>query len=63
MSRFLTIPAGRRAKWVVLAIWLIVIFAASAANLPAKFDKIQKNDSASFLPSKADLNILPPAKK
>ena len=54
MSRFLTIPAGRRAKWVVLAIWLIAIFAASGTNLPAKFDKVQKNDSASFLPSKAE---------
>ncbi len=51
MSRFLTIPAGRRAKWVVLAIWLIVdLRGQRERTCPAKFDKIQKNDSTSFLP-------------
>jgi RND superfamily putative drug exporter len=54
MSRLLTIAAGRRAKWVVLAAWLGAVFAFSALQLPTKFDKVQKNESTSFLPAKAE---------
>ena len=54
MKKLLTLPSGRRAKWIVVAIWLITVFAFSAANLPSKFEEIQKNDSASFLPSDAE---------
>ena len=54
MSRLITVAAGPRAKWVVLAAWLVAIFAFSALQLPTKFDKVQKNESTSFLPAKAE---------
>ncbi|MSW95556.1 MAG: MMPL family transporter, partial [Actinobacteria bacterium] len=54
MKKLLTICAGPRAKWVTLAVWLIAMVAFGAANLPKKFDEIQKNDSASFLPASAE---------
>ena len=54
MSRLLTIASGRRAKWVVLFAWLGAVFVFSALQLPTKFDKVQKNESTSFLPAKAE---------
>ena len=48
-------PAGPRAKWVVFAIWLVVIFiAAGPANLPGKFSDAENNESTSFLPGDAE---------
>ncbi len=50
-----TFPAGRRAKWVVFAIWFIAIFvAAGPANLPGKFSDAEDNESTSFLPGDAE---------
>ncbi|MEI2702236.1 MAG: MMPL family transporter [Baekduia sp.] len=54
MSRLLSFPAGRRAKWAVLGVWLVAVLAIGAAGLPTKFEDIQKNDSASFLPGDAE---------
>jgi RND superfamily putative drug exporter len=54
MGRILSIAAGRRAKWVVLAVWLIVLFASFAAKLPNKFESAQKNESTSFLPASTE---------
>ena len=54
MSRFLTIPAGRRAKWVVFAVWIVAVLGMSAANLPGKFSDAEKNESTSFLPGDAE---------
>ena len=54
MARLLSVPAGRRAKWVVLALWLVVLFGASAANLPGKFADDERNESTSFLPGDAE---------
>ena len=54
MSRLLTLASGRRAKWVVLAAWLAVVFGASAAQLPAKFSDAENNESTSFLPGDAE---------
>jgi RND superfamily putative drug exporter len=48
----LAFPAGRRAKWVVLAAGLVVLFVAG--SFAGKFDKVQKNDPASYLPGKAE---------
>ena len=42
VARLLSVPAGRRAKWVILALWLVVLFGASAANLPGKFSDAEK---------------------
>jgi putative drug exporter of the RND superfamily len=50
-----TFPAGRRAKWVVFAVWLIAIFVASGpANLPGKFEDAESNEATSYLPGDAE---------
>ncbi len=52
--RLITFPAHRRTKWPVLIAMILAIFAISAAELPAKFDDAQENESTSFLPGEAD---------
>ncbi len=54
MSSFLELFAGRRAKWVVAAIWVLAIFGSFAANLPGKFTDAEENESTSFLPGDAE---------
>ena len=54
MTRFLTVPSGRRAKWIVLAVCLLVMFGSAAANLPGKYSDAENNESTSFLPSDAE---------
>ncbi len=50
-----TFAAGRRAKWIVFAIWFIVIFAAAGpANLPGKFEDAESNEATSYLPGDAE---------
>jgi putative drug exporter of the RND superfamily len=50
-----TFAAGRRAKWIVFAIWLVVIFvAAGPANLPGKFEDAESNEATSYLPGSAE---------
>jgi putative drug exporter of the RND superfamily len=50
-----TFAAGRRAKWVVFAIWFVVIFvAAGPANLPGKFEDAENNEATSYLPGSAE---------
>jgi RND superfamily putative drug exporter len=52
---FFTFAAGRRAKWIVFAIWFLVIFvAAGPANLPAKFEDAESNEATSYLPGSAE---------
>jgi RND superfamily putative drug exporter len=54
VSSLLSVFAGRRAKWVVAAVWLLAIIASFAADLPAKFTDAEKNESTSFLPGDAE---------
>ena len=54
MSRLLTIPAGRTAKFVILAIWLAVFIGSGAANLPGKYADAENNESTTFLPGDAE---------
>ena len=50
-----TFPAGRRAKWVVFALWFLAIFiAAGPANLPGKFEDAENNEASSYLPGDAE---------
>jgi RND superfamily putative drug exporter len=50
-----TFPAGRRAKWIVFAIWFVAIFVASGpANLPGKFEDAENNEATSYLPGDAE---------
>jgi putative drug exporter of the RND superfamily len=52
---YFTFAAGRRAKWVVFAIWFAVIFvAAGPADLPAKFEDAENNEASSYLPGDAE---------
>jgi RND superfamily putative drug exporter len=53
MARLLTIPAGRRSKFVVAAVF-IVISAIVGGLFAGKFEKAQKNETVSFLPGKAE---------
>jgi RND superfamily putative drug exporter len=50
-----TFAAGRRAKWIVFAVWFLVIFIASGpANLPGKFEDAESNEATSYLPGSAE---------
>ena len=50
-----TFAAGRRAKWIVFAIWFVAIFiAAGPANLPGKFEDAENNEATSYLPGDAE---------
>ena len=50
-----TFAAGRRAKWVVFAIWFVAIFiAAGPAELPSRFEDAENNEATSYLPESAE---------
>ena len=50
-----TFAAGRRAKWIVFAVWFVAIFiAAGPANLPGKFEDAESNEATSYLPGDAE---------
>jgi RND superfamily putative drug exporter len=50
-----TFPAGKRAKWVVFALWFLGVFIASVpANLPGKFEDAESNEATSYLPGDAE---------
>jgi putative drug exporter of the RND superfamily len=46
------LPAGRRGKWVVVALWLIVV--VLAAPLAGKLGSAEKNDAQNWLPASAE---------
>lgn len=48
----LTFAAGPRAKWLVLAAWLVVV--AVAGSYAGKLESAEKNEPSSFLPGKAE---------
>lgn len=54
MSRFLTLPAGRRAKWVFFAVWIVAVMGIAGGDLFTKFSDAEKNESTSFLPGDAE---------
>ena len=47
-----SVPAGRRAKWLVLVFWLVVV--AVAGPLSGKLMGAEKNDASAWLPPKAE---------
>ncbi len=53
MARYLTLPAGRCAKFVVAAVFF-VITAIVGGLFAGKFEDAQKNETVSFLPGKAE---------
>ncbi len=49
MGRVSSFVAGRRGKWVVLAVWLIVL--AAAGPLGGRFESVQTNEQRARLPN------------
>jgi putative drug exporter of the RND superfamily len=50
-----TFPSGRRAKWIVFAVWFLAIFGAvGMAELPTKFEEAENNEATSYLPGDAE---------
>ncbi|MFB9721678.1 MMPL family transporter [Planobispora longispora] len=52
---------GRRGKWVVLVIWLLL--AAGAGMLGGRLEEVQSNDPASFLPDGAESTVVQEAQR
>ncbi|HVS28892.1 MAG TPA: MMPL family transporter [Solirubrobacteraceae bacterium] len=52
--RILTFVSGRRAKFGVLAGWLLVMAIAGSGGYASKLTKVQKNDQIAFLPGSAE---------
>ncbi len=46
------LPGGRRTKWAILAVWLVILFAIGP--LAGKFEDAQQNDPSDYLPAKAE---------
>ncbi len=53
MARWLTIPAGRRSKFVVAAVFFLVTAIIGGA-FSGRFEDAQENETVSFLPGKAE---------
>ncbi|HEU4658687.1 MAG TPA: MMPL family transporter [Capillimicrobium sp.] len=54
MSRLFALPAGRRARWVIVAAWLAAMVVTFGANLPGRFADAENNESSSWLPGDAE---------
>jgi RND superfamily putative drug exporter len=52
VTRLFALAASRRAKWVIVAIWLLA--AVAAGPVQGRFQSGQKNDPSSFLPGGAE---------
>ena len=50
--RFAELPGGRKAKWAILAIWIVIFMAMGP--LAGKFEDAQENDPADYLPANAE---------
>ena len=51
-GRYAAIVAGRRTKWAVLVLWLILI--AAGGTFASKIGSIQNNEASTWLPAKAE---------
>jgi putative drug exporter of the RND superfamily len=49
---FAQLPGGRRTKFAVIAVWLVI--AVAIGPLSGKFEDVQENDPADYLPGKAE---------
>ncbi|MEV0714478.1 MMPL family transporter [Asanoa sp. NPDC050611] len=52
LRKALTIPSGRRAKWLVLAVWIAVL--VPALMFAGRLGDVEKNDNAAWLPGHAE---------
>jgi RND superfamily putative drug exporter len=52
MNKLASVVAGRRSKFLVLALWLVVL--GTGAPFASRFERVQKNEPSSFLPAGAE---------
>ncbi|MFF2847059.1 MMPL family transporter [Streptomyces sp. NPDC058001] len=52
MRKLASLPSGRRAKWVVLALWVALLI--PALMLAGKLGDVQENDNSAWLPGDAE---------
>ena len=50
--RFAQLPGGRRTKFAVIGVWLLI--AMAIGPLSGKFEEVQKNDPIDYLPGSAE---------
>ncbi len=53
LTNLLTLPAGRRSKWVVLVVGVILAFGV-AGSQAGQFEDAQENEASSFLPGDSE---------
>jgi RND superfamily putative drug exporter len=54
LSSLLSFAAGKKARWLVVAVWFIAIFVIFGTNVPGKFSDAENNESSSYLPGDAE---------
>jgi len=54
IASLLSFSAGRRARWIVVAVWFIAIFVIFGTGIPGKFSDAENNESSSYLPADAE---------
>src|SRR4030095_14631786 len=52
MRKATSLPGGRVAKWVIVALWIALL--VPAFMLAGKLRDVEKNDSSAWLPSNAE---------
>ncbi|HEY8447274.1 MAG TPA: MMPL family transporter [Thermomicrobiales bacterium] len=52
LSRLAGIPAGRRTKWIVLVVWLVVL--AAVSPFAGKLSEVEENETSAWLPESAE---------
>lgn len=52
IRRLTTLPSGKVAKWIVLAVWIAVL--VPAAMFAGKLGDVEKNDTSAWLPKNAE---------
>ena len=51
LERIVTLPSGRRAKWMILVLWLAVM--AITGSFAGSLPQIENNNAIAYLPSSA----------
>jgi RND superfamily putative drug exporter len=52
LRSLLTIPAGKRSKWLVLAVWILL--AGGAGTVGGRLTSVETNDAVTYLPGDAE---------
>lgn len=52
MRKAMTLPSGRVAKWLIFAIWIVLLVPASL--LAGKLGDVEKNDNSAWPPGNAE---------